>query len=512
MAQNISTGEAFAIIVINTLLFLSILALTLFMSSKTEKIICSVILVISILPGTIFLGYLLFAHVLLERNSITSLFETNPEESKEFLVYYLNTWIVLGVSFYALLPAVMVGLMRSFKKLSIHAHKKLFFVSLTVVLAIVFIPKLSQSVYFINFYNTFISYKIRIKKEHIGITNRQKMPYEVRSTVSDSIPQTLVVVIGESLTRSHMQIYGYGRPTTPLLSAKGDSISVYKDVVSPQVHTIPVIRSVFSLADNCNTSYFIEKPSLFELFNRAGYDTYFISNQAFGGRMGTSYDVLLNLAQYKYDLSSENKHDEVVLDNLTKALETKYNKNRLIVIHLIGNHMAYKFRYPPQFAKFDNKKDHFIEQKEYIDNMVEDAIDQYDNSVLYNDYVVNKIMNLLIEKGGNKTAMIYFSDHAEELFDYRKFAGHAYEKLSPYMCEVPFILWTSNDFMHQRTDLEINTSRSYSTGDFLYSISNLAGIEYQDYDSSRSLFSTEFTPRERFIGEVSYKDLVVKRK
>jgi len=507
LAQNIPINEVILIITVNSVLFLTILTLSLFMSSKTEKIIYAIILVISILPGTIFLGYLLFAHVLLEQNSITSLFETNPEESKEFLVYYLNTWVVLGVSFYAILPAVMVGIMRSHKSLSVKKHRKLFFISLAVVLVVVFVPKLSKSVYFLNFYNTFISYKIRIKKETYGITNRQIMPYEVRSTVSDSIPRTIVVVIGESQTKRHMQMYGYGRATTPLLSAKNDSLHVYTDVIPPQVHTIPVIRSVMTFSELNHPEYFIERPSLFELFNRAGYDTYFISNQSFGGRLGTSYDVLLNLAQYKYDLSSENKHDEIVIGHLTKALETKYNKNRLIVIHLIGNHMAYKFRYPPQFSKFDNQKDNFIEDKPYIDKQAKTIIDQYDNSILYNDYVVDKILNILIEKGGEKTSLIYFSDHAEEIYNHRAFAGHAYEKITRYMCEIPFFVWISDSFRMNRNDIVIDTNRPYSTADFMHSISNLAGLDFVDYNPNRSIFSPQFEPKERFVGSISWEEL-----
>ena len=61
------------------------------------------------------------------------------------------------------------------------------------------------------------------------------------------------------------------------------SLLVYQDVISPQVHTIPVLRSILTLADRDNLDYITEKPSMFELFNRAGYETHFISNQPFGG-------------------------------------------------------------------------------------------------------------------------------------------------------------------------------------------------------------------------------------
>jgi len=511
LAQNISWERALCIILINVVFASSLLVLSLFLTSKGEKIVYSLLLVVSILPGTIFLGYLLFARVLLEQNSVTSLFETNPEESKEFLMYYLNTWLVLGVSAYALFPAIMIVFMRSFRRLSIRKYKPIFVISLILIISIIFIPKLSRSVYFINFYETFISYKIQMIDENEKIAEREHFDYQIINAVNDTIPQTIVIVIGESLTRNHMQLYGYGRHTNPLLEAKGDSIKVYSDVVSPQVHTIPVMRSLFSFIEPDNPKFITEKPSLFEIFNRAGYDTYFISNQPFGTRIQNSYDVLLRLAKHKYDLSSANKHDEVVFDQLNMVLDKETGSNKLIIIQLIGNHMAYKFRYPPQFGRFDNIKDHFIENKDYVGEEEKKIIDEYDNSVLYNDFIIDQVMNSLIAKGGEKTAMIYLSDHGEELYDFRSFAGHAYEKASAYMCEIPFILWMSDKFAAGRDDIYIDVNRSYSTADFIYSLSNLAGLIYIDYDESRSIFSTEFTPRERFIGAIPYDDLIVNK-
>jgi len=454
-----------------------------------------------------FLGYLVFARVLLEQNSITSLFETNPEESKEFVMHYFNVWVIGGVLIYIIIPVVMILRMRSYRPLKVKKHKIVFIISLTAILSVIFISKLSHSVYFLKFYNTFASYKIRLYNERKAITHRQNLTYEVKTINNDSVPKTIVVVIGESLTRNHMQLYGYGRTTNPRLTAKGDSIVIYKDVISPQVHTIPVIRSILTFSEKEHPDYFQTKPSLFELFNRAGYETYFISNQSFGGKFGTSYDVLLELAQNKSDLSSFKQHDEVVLGKLDDILSKPTNKSRLIVIHLIGNHMAYKFRYPDQFKKFDHKADNFISINKFRNEAALTSIDEYDNSVLYNDSVVAEVIDHLARKGKESSSVIYFSDHGEELYDFRNFAGHAYEKLSSYMCEVPFILWMSESFKEKRNDLVIEPSRSYSTACFIHTISNLAALEYEDYDSERSILSKDFVPSQRFVGDMPYNQI-----
>jgi len=507
IAENFTFIDKVAVFLVCSLLFFSISILALFISSKSEKIIYSVLLTLAIIPGSIYLAYLLFANVMLEQNSVTSLFETNPEESKEFVAHYLSLWVVVGVLIYAAIPIVMICTMKSFKSLKIKDHKVLFGVSLAILLSIVCIDRVSRSVYFINIYKTFVSYKLRVNYEIKTIKERQNSDYEVNLLHADSVPQTLVVVIGESLTRHHMSLYNYARETNPLLSAYGDSLVVYKDVVSPQVHTIPVMRSLLSMSERHNPEHFTEKPSLYELFNRADYNTYLISNQEFSEECRSSYDILLTLAKEKFNLASYKQHDDIVLPVLDKVLNKEDKKNKLIIIHLIGNHMAYGFRYPKEYIVFKHEKDGLVPDALFRDRKGKTTIDKYDNSVLYNDYIISSIINSLKKQPDQNSAMIYFSDHGEELYDYREFAGHAYEKVSPPMCEIPFMVWMSPNYRKSRPDLIFDTERPYSTEDFIYSISDIAGISYKDYDDTKSIFSKNFEQRERFVGEKKYEEI-----
>ncbi|MDR2953786.1 MAG: sulfatase-like hydrolase/transferase [Prevotella sp.] len=507
IAENLSFIDKVAVFLVCGLLFAAISVLSLFISSKSEKLIYSILLAVSIIPGSIYLGYLLFAHVLLEQNSVTSLFETNPEESKEFVAHYLSLWVIVGVLIYVAIPIVMICTMRSFKPLSIKKYKLIFISSLIVIIAIVGFNRLSRSVYFINFYKTFIEYKLRTSYEIKTIKARQNFDYDVKVLHQDSVPTTIVVVIGESLTKHHMSLYGYQRNTNPLLSQYGDSLIIYKDVISPQVHTIPVMRSLLSMSEADNPRYFTEKPSLFELFNRAGYSTFLISNQDFSEEYKSSFDILLTLADKKYNLAIHKQHDDICLPVLDKVLTGNKDKNKLILIHLIGNHMAYEFRYPKEYIKFHYKKDGLITESPFRDDKAKTTIDKYDNSVLYNDYVIDNIIRLLKKQERQNTMMMYFSDHGEELYDYREFAGHAYEKVSPPMCEIPFMVWASPSYYQSHPGLIFDTDRPYSTSDFIYSISDIAGLSYEDYNDSRSLFSSTFIPKPRFVGEKEYEEI-----
>lgn len=505
IAQNISIWDKIAIFVVCGTLFIAISILSIFISSKLEKILYSLMLVVSIIPGAIYLAYLLFAHVLLEQNSVTSLFETNPEESKEFVAYYLSIWVIVGVLIYAAIPIIMICKMKSFKPLNIKDYKLLFITSIVVIISINSFNKLSRSVYFINMYKTYVWYKLRVHHEVNAVKERQNLPFNVTLLHQDSIPQTIVVVVGESLNKHHMSLYGYSRNTNPLLSERGNDIVVYKDIVSPQVHTIPVMRSILSMVEKDHPEYFTDRPSLFELFNRAGFNTYLISNQEFSDSYKSSYDILLSLAKNKYNLAPYKQHDDVVLDKFNQILKSDSINNKLIFIHLIGNHMAYEFRYPKDYIVFDNEKDRVTKEKPFRNKLAIKTIDKYDNSVLFNDFIINSIITSLEKEKNQKTAMIYLSDHGEELYDYREFAGHAYEKVSPPMCEVPFIVWLSPNYKRNRTDLIFDTTRPYSTCDFIYSLSDLTGLKYEGYDDSRSLFSTQFKPEQRYVGDKKYE-------
>lgn len=507
LAQNIGWDDCLWSIFFNSLFFVALFVLLLFFSNKTVKTICSFLLLFVVLPSFIFLGYLLFAQAFLLSDSITSIFETNPEESKEFIADYMNPFITIGVFAYAGISILMICKMKGGKILSFRKNKVIFGLCLIVLFSSVVLRIESKSIYFINFYKTYIDYKRQHYTEQKEIANRLKQPFQVKQLQPDSVGQTIVLVIGESLTRQHMSLYGYGRNTNPLLSQPDSSLTVYSDVVSPQVHTIPVIRKVMTFMERKHRNYFWERPSLFELFNRAGYDTYFISNQPYGGRYETSYDLLLRQAKHQSNPSMQKQPDGVVFPYFDKALKNKNQKNKLIVIHLMGNHMVYKFRYPKIFEKFNNDSDHFIRSKaKYMLKEGTKTIDEYDNSVLYNDYLIAQIIDS-VKKTEKNAAVIYFSDHGEEVYEMRDFAGHAYEKVSSYMCEIPFMLWHSPTFGNYRKDLKYDAKRSFSTADFLFSISDLAGLRYENFDATRSLFNASFRPRERYVGEYTYGEV-----
>ena len=304
LAQNLSLSAVAVGIGLSLLLLCVVFLLASFMTTRGLKIFYSLLLAVTIIPGTILIGYLFIGHVLLSGGTITSIFETNTDEASEFIAY-LNPWLVTAVTLFVLTPIVMICRMKQPERFfRIRRHKYAFFALVFVALLFVTVRPVAQRIYFVDFYRVFAHYKIGRFREERALARRHTLPFEVR-TQPDKTPRLVVLVIGESHARRHMSLYGYPRDTNPLLSARRGELSVYTDVVSPQVHTIPVLRAALTFADWDHPERLTTYPSLIELFNRAGFETYVISNQPLLDG-SSSYDAFLKLADHTVDLAARN--------------------------------------------------------------------------------------------------------------------------------------------------------------------------------------------------------------
>lgn len=505
LAQNLSLSAVAVGIGLSLLLLCVVFLLASFMTTRGLKIFYSLLLAVTIIPGTILIGYLFIGHVLLSGGTITSIFETNTDEASEFIAY-LNPWLVTAVTLFVLTPIVMICRMKQPERFfRIRRHKYAFFALVFVALLFVTVRPVAQRIYFVDFYRVFAHYKIGRFREERALARRHTLPFEVR-TQPDKTPRLVVLVIGESHARRHMSLYGYPRDTNPLLSARRGELSVYTDVVSPQVHTIPVLRAALTFADWDHPERLTTYPSLIELFNRAGFETYVISNQPLLDG-SSSYDAFLKLADHTVDLSARKAPDGILLPPFEQALTAPSDRPKLIVLHLMGSHIGYKYRYPADFDFFTRLNDTLPNAQPDLTPEARTTVDEYDNSVRYNDYLLSTLI-ARIEREHTPAALIYFSDHGEEVNEFRPFNGHAYEKVTSYMCEVPFLVWLSPDFRRMRPDLRFDLTRPYSTVDLPYTMANLAALRFQGYDDTRSLLSPHFRPRPRRVGELPYETVL----
>lgn len=173
------------------------------------------------------------------------------------------------------------------------------------------------------------------------------------------------------------------------------------------------------------------------------------------------------------------------------------HKKLFIVIHTYGSHFNYRERYPSAMAFF--KPDNATEAKAVNRPQL---INAYDNTIRQTDRLLASIMSML-EKSGTCSAMLYTSDHGENIFDdRRKLFLHASPVPSYYDLHVPFIIWTSRQYVRDfpETARAIAANRTKTVENSVttfHTMLQLAGIKTRYRRDSLSVASSFYTPGRR---------------
>jgi heptose-I-phosphate ethanolaminephosphotransferase len=327
-------------------------------------------------------------------------------------------------------------------------------------------------------------------------------------TVTAEPPELLVVVVGESTSRRHMGLYGYARPTTPRLSAVAGELYAFTDALSCQVYTNASLEDIFSLPRAGSA----RPATLFQALRAAGFDVWWLSNESPFGIVGDGlHGFLADVAhrQWLNRLMTPDRSvslqraplDEVVLPALDNALRGP--GKRAIFVHLMGSHIAFASRYPKQFAIFSGSPRLLPPEQAKV-------VGEYDNSVLYNDWVVSAILDRVRAAGGS-SAFVFFSDHGEEVYDDSEGYGHFPNRATKTMAEVPFVVWLSSGFKASHPEMARQlpgwVNRPISLADFSVSLADLAGVSFPRWRAERSFFAPQFWPAQRLVGGRPYDQL-----
>ncbi|MDH1007785.1 phosphoethanolamine transferase CptA [Pseudomonas nicosulfuronedens] len=456
------------------------------------------------------------------------MFESNTAEAGEYFSQYFSLWLCLALLAYTV---VAVVLWKRIRPINMPAYARIPLAVLLVVLNL-FYPFYKQMVTQERTFAQAVE-KVQSRMEPavpwqlvVGyvqyrqqLDNMQKLlqqnaslpPLQNLKDSSGNEPRTLVLVLGESTTRQHMHLYGYGRDTTPnldALAASGQGLTVFQNVVAPRPYTIEVMQQILTFGDEQNPDRFLTDPSLINLMKQAGYKTFWITNQQTMTKrntMLTTFSQQTDEQAYLNNQRNQNasQYDGVVLDPFEKALKDPAQK-KFIVIHLLGTHMDYRYRYPDEFAYF---KDRQGAPSALSDDQVE-TYNFYDNAVRYNDFVVSSLIKRYSAANANGF-MLYLSDHGEEVYSSGNHDRLGRNEMDPTrpMYTIPFMVWTSPSWQaeHPR-DLQAVANRSYSSSHLIHTLSDLAGLSYDRYEPAKSLVNEQFAAAPRWIGDPYKKD------
>jgi len=439
----------------------------------------------------------------IEESTFFILFETNLSESKEFLLSATGfVPILLMVLFFALLGLALVNIFwgkgQTRAVLFRKTYWRLKFFSIISSLGLLYYLRTSLLLYITL--QSFSAFQAEKEKLLNLVSDKRGGDFDHVEHLESDADEVYVLVIGESTTRRCMGIYDYYRMTTPRLYEMREELFVYKDVITPHTHTIAALGKALTMSSFKDSIQEVEG-SLIQLFNKAGFVTYWLSNQKPIGIYESTVTALSQSAEHRtFTNVSSGQVDGVLLKPFSDALRDEAPK-KLIVVHLMGTHMQYSKRYPARFDFFKSQpRTNYNYEKSWK------SINTYDNAVLYNDYVLESLIRQLRNVEG-RTALLYFSDHGEEVYHTKAFAMHAETNETKDMYDIPFILWGSEAFVRDSA-LTFQTDRKYSIEDLIYSLADMARIRFDQFDAQRSIFNPDFKETKRYITQKRVYDEV----
>ena len=337
----------------------------------------------------------------------------------------------------------------------------------------------------------------------------------------------IILIIGESYIKSHSQVYGYGLPTTPNLKLEEDNgnLFVFNNVVSPFNGTSPVLKNLFCCNSIAEGEKWYKSPFFPTCLKRSGYTINYWDNQRVTKSQGT-WDFSMNsflfdkrLCQISYSEAAPEgfPYDDQLVSDFEKSGKKKNGKYVFDIFHLWGQHVDASERYPhDKFSRFSAKD--IRNNEPYMTESKKQDIANYDNATYYNDYVINHIINLYRNEN---TVVVYFSDHGEEIYDYRDSKGRV--EAAPgqeknwlkYQFEVPFVIWCSDKYKALHPDIvrriKASLNRPFMTDNTCHLLFDLAGLKTIYYRPERDLISPKFKPSKRIVNNNTDFDAVMRK-
>ena len=173
-------------------------------------------------------------------------------------------------------------------------------------------------------------------------------------------------------------------------------------------------------------------------------------------------------------------YDENLLADLKETIEESGKDRVLVILHTSTSHgPSYGKKYPPEFELFTP-----------VCNTVEmskcprdELMNAYDNSIVYTDFLIHKVITELKGMTEWRCGMIYVSDHGESLGENNLYMHGVPMSVAPAeQYEIPFIVWTSDNSVRESPETELSQYNVF------HSVLDFLGVESPVYDGAKSVF------------------------
>jgi len=427
-------------------------------------------------------------HIVFDRTMMGNVFNTNPQEAGELFHPKLLVYIFV----YAVLPCLLLFRIRIRK---IQLHKRSIFLLVLLLLFTgwsfanaktwLWVDKNASKLGGMIMPWSYVINSIRWYQGAYFRNSRQETLLPTAHFIGSG-KEIVVLVIGEAARAQNFSLYGYQRPTNPLLAK--DDVVVLPDATACATYTTASIECMLSHLGSGSSMLTLFEP-LPSYLQRNGVNVIWRTDN--WGEPRLKIDVYERADSIRGSCKGEGcNYDEVLLTDLENKLQGSRRDKTFVVLHQHGSHGPSYFKnYPSSFEVFKPVCSSVDLQK--CTN--QELVNAYDNTVLYTDHFLDRVIALL-KSFHEPTVMLYVSDHGESLGEYGLFLhGTPYSIAPDVQKKVPFIVWMSDEFKQQRgiKNNDIGKGTHYSDDYVFHSVMGALGMRSEIYKKPLDIFNVD---------------------
>lgn len=289
--------------------------------------------------------------------------------------------------------------------------------------------------------------------------------------ISNDSKDVCILIIGESARRDHFSLYGYEKPTNPLLE-EDDVTALIAN--SAATYTTAGVKAIL---DHQPTGKLYE--ILPNYMYRTGVDVIWrTSNWGEPPVHIEKYHTVRDLKKMYAD--ADDRYDGILLTGLKEEIMSSEKDKILVILHTNTSHgPTYNKKYPAEFERFTP----VCTTVEMSKANPQELMNAYDNSVLYTDYLIHSAIEILKEIPDRRACMLYVSDHGESLGEGNLYMHGVPMSIAPKeQVEIPFIVWTSEDAEEVKELTEVGQYHVF------HSVMDFLGVESPVFDEDKNIF------------------------
>ncbi len=432
--------------IVTGLILLNIIIIRIFCMLVGLKIGVGIILLMSTTSAYFMDSY----NIIVDQVMLTNIAMTDLGE-----IYDLLSWrLLIYILIFTVIPCIFVFKIKIKKQHTLARLKKdvLFILACT---SGIFLLVFMSSKFYASFFREHKEIRYKVNPVH-GIYSAAKIitsklksqnhhfeqiGLDAKIPDSDKARDLVILVLGETARSDRFSLNGYDKKTNPLLEQ--ENIVSFTNMFSCGTSTAYSVPCMFGLggSDKFEHERVKSMDNVLDVLSHTS-DV----NILWRDNNSDSKGVALRVKYEDYKSSRTNTicdeecRDEGMLVGLQAHINSVKEKDILIVLHQMGSHgPSYYRRYPKQFEKYvPTCNTNELEQCSF-----EEINNTYDNTILYTDYFLHKVIQLLkINSDKFETAMFYISDHGESLGENGIYLHSLPNLIAPQeQKHIPAIMW-----------------------------------------------------------------------